>query len=570
MLKGLMRSFGVLLFSFLMVKEGYSQSGNQKGRLLNVKDYEAVGDGTTDDTAAIQEAIREAAEGDTVFIPAGTYLVRSLGLKSGINIQGEGMLIQQIEGEKEEVTNEKQNSSSPLFRGHNINNVFLSVNAQTAYEAAYFSGSKNITISQSTFLGGPTNPRSFSGILLYDCENVAIRNTTISYYGAPRELPDMYQRGTAIRILSSQYIQVDECEITRNGENGIFMHDTPDAEITNNVISSNGMSAIQVAFGTTGREKNYRFINNVMEGNAADAIDINNRSERPHWDINCHIEDNISRNNGFVKGQSTPDGSGIATLINLSGISMLNNIAEGNNRPALYIENCGKIYASGNTADNQVEIVLQFDELTMEDNTFGSISLLANVDGKKLSLTNNKLYSMSLPNGIKVDSLLLHKNLISQASLNFNMTGNIKLVENSINSHSKDGALLIVKVQSAYLKHNIITSTGSQAISTRKTAENVEILNNDIKSVNSCIFDDGAKGLRVLGNKFLSLEGGSFRHTLVSRSPNQLVLSKNEHATSPENITIYLEGQGTAKIVDEKIISGAVDYGTVNVKTSLN
>ena len=177
---------------------------------------------------------------------------------------------------------------------------------------------------------------------------------------------------------------------------------------------------------------------------------------------------------------------------------------------------------------------------------------------------------MSLPNGIKVDSLLLHKNLISQASLNFNMTGNIKLVENSINSHSKDGALLIVKVQSAYLKHNIITSTGSQAISTRKTAENVEILNNDIKSVNSCIFDDGAKGLRVLGNKFLSLEGGSFRHTLVSRSPNQLVLSNDEHATAPENIIFYLEIQGTAKIVEEKIISVAEDYGTVNVNTSLN
>src|SRR5690554_7107306 len=249
------------------------------------------------------------------------------------------------------------------------------------------------------------------------------------------------------------------------------MHDTPDAEITNNVISSNGMSAIQVAFGTTGREKNYRFINNVMEGNAADAIDINNRSERPHWDINCLIEDNISRNNGYVKGQSTPDGSGIATLINLSGVTMLNNISEGNNRPALYIENCGNIYASGNKADNQVEVVLQFDELMLEDNSFGSISLLANVDGKKLLMNNNQLYSMSLPNGIKVDSLILSNNLISKATLNFNMTGNIRLKENTINSHSKDGALLLVKVNSAYLERNIITSLGSYAISTRKTAE---------------------------------------------------------------------------------------------------
>lgn len=177
---------------------------------------------------------------------------------------------------------------------------------------------------------------------------------------------------------------------------------------------------------------------------------------------------------------------------------------------------------------------------------------------------------MSLPNGIKVDSLILTKNLISRAALNFNMTGNLKLVENTINSHSQDGALLIVKVNSAYLGRNIITSLGSYAISTRKTAENVQILNNDIKSVNSCVFDDGAPGLRVMGNKLFSLEGGGFRHTVVSRSPDQLVLSKNKHTTSPENVTIYLEGQGTARIVSENIISGSIDYGTVNVIKALD
>ena len=150
------------------------------------------------------------------------------------------------------------------------------------------------------------------------------------------------------------------------------------------------------------------------------------------------------------------------------------------------------------------------------------------------------------------------------------MTGNIKLVQNTINSHSKDGAILLVKVKSALLERNIITSMGSHAVSTRKTAENVEILNNDIKSVNSCIFDDGAKGLRVIGNKFLSLEGGSFRHTFVSRSPNHLVLSQNEHRTSAGNISIYLEGKGTARIAAENILSGAVEYGAVNVKTSLD
>lgn len=568
MVNGIARVLSTILIFLYIIDEGYGQ--NTKGQRLNVRDFQATGDGMTDDTEAIQEAIRQAAEGDTVFIPPGAYLVRSLGLKSGINIKGEGMLIQRIDGDKEAVSNEKQNSSSPLFRGHRISNVYLSINAQTVYEAAYFSGSNNITVAQSTLLGDPTNTRSFSGLLFYDCENVSIEKSAISYYGAPRELPDIYQRGTAIRILSSEGIAVNDCEITRNGENGIFLHDTPDVEINNNVISKNGMSAIQVAFGSTGREKNYRFTHNVMEENAADAIDINNRSHRPHWDLNCHIEDNISRNNGFVKGASTPDGSGIATLINLSGVTMRNNLAEGNNRPALYIESCGYIYAAGNKADNQVEVVLRFDELVLEDNSFSSISLLANADGRRLALTNNQLYSMSLPNGIKVDSMILNKNLISLASLNFNMRGNIKLVENTINSQAKEGAILLVRVNSALLDRNIITSMGAHAISTRKAADNVEILNNDIKSVNACIFDDGARGLRVIGNRLHSLKGGTFRHTLVSRSPHLLVLSQNEHHTSADNISIYLEGTGTAQITSEKILSGTVEYGTVQVKTSFD
>ena len=53
---------------------------------LNVKRFQAVGDGVHDDTAAIQAAIMSCPKMGRVYIPEGTYKVTSLFLKSDICI----------------------------------------------------------------------------------------------------------------------------------------------------------------------------------------------------------------------------------------------------------------------------------------------------------------------------------------------------------------------------------------------------------------------------------------------------------------------------------------------------
>ena len=60
--------------------------------LYNVKtDFNAAGDGLTDDTKSIQEALNTAATtGFPVYIPAGTYLISSLTISSGVKIYGDG------------------------------------------------------------------------------------------------------------------------------------------------------------------------------------------------------------------------------------------------------------------------------------------------------------------------------------------------------------------------------------------------------------------------------------------------------------------------------------------------
>jgi PKD repeat protein len=59
----------------------------------NVKDapYNAVGDGSHDDTSAIQSAINSCASGSAVYLPSGTYkITSSLRLRSGVVIRGDG------------------------------------------------------------------------------------------------------------------------------------------------------------------------------------------------------------------------------------------------------------------------------------------------------------------------------------------------------------------------------------------------------------------------------------------------------------------------------------------------
>lgn len=60
--------------------------------VLNVKNYGAVGDGSTDDTAAIQAAINALpAAGGQVFVPAGTYVVsNTISLREGTQLVGAG------------------------------------------------------------------------------------------------------------------------------------------------------------------------------------------------------------------------------------------------------------------------------------------------------------------------------------------------------------------------------------------------------------------------------------------------------------------------------------------------
>jgi parallel beta-helix repeat protein len=550
--------FFISFFGVLLTGKGNTQT------TFNLLEHVNKVDQGDDYTQVISRLIQQAAPGDTVYIPEGKYQVSSIRLKSGVHLKSKGQLIQRLD-KTEDYTNAKQTSSRPLIHGSRVNGVYISVNTLSQHEGIALTESSNIIIDKSNLKGDSTKLRSFAGIILFNSKDVRIHQTEISYFGTARQFSKTYQPGTGIRILSSTGVLVKNSYIHHNGENGVFMHGSRNVEVSETCFRHNGMSGIQVAFGSTGLEKNFKFTDNVMEYNAADAIDINNRSSGKALDINCYIHNNTSLQNGYVRNESTPDGSGIATLINVSNVIITSNKAFKNNRPALYLESCGYIQVRDNEADNQVELTKELEKLELIGNTFGNITLLSDVKARQIMLEDNSINNLHLPNGVSIDSLKLIRNQIRNAALNFNMRGNVMLLENKISSQAENVAIWIVTGDSFLLEKNDISSFRSSAVFVRKMASNVIIRKNRIRSADACLTEDGSPGLLVEENELTSLPGGENRHTLLSTNPRELMLIRNLHTGVARKPALVLEGEGSATLNGEKVLKGKSDFGKVKV-----
>ncbi|EJY56052.1 glycoside hydrolase family 28 [Alicyclobacillus hesperidum URH17-3-68] len=57
-----------------------------QGKMVNVKQFGAIGDGKSDDTRALQRAIDAVPKGGTLYVPAGTYYTAPLQLKSDMTL----------------------------------------------------------------------------------------------------------------------------------------------------------------------------------------------------------------------------------------------------------------------------------------------------------------------------------------------------------------------------------------------------------------------------------------------------------------------------------------------------
>lgn len=126
-----------------------------EGAAVNVKDFGAIGDGVTDDTAAIQAAID--ANIGSIFFPRGTYLV------SPVTGQNYALLV---------------SSKTVQMRG---NSSALKMTSTEIKQLIRFETSNNCSIENLTFQGSGTNGAD-GGVGLvqfFDCDNVSVSNCYI-------------------------------------------------------------------------------------------------------------------------------------------------------------------------------------------------------------------------------------------------------------------------------------------------------------------------------------------------------------------------------------------------------
>ena len=210
--------------------------------VVNVKDYGAAGNDTTDDTTAIQNAL-SAGAGKTVYVPPGTYKITDyLTVSAGTLVTGPGTIHQTGTGK----AGLKVNGAGVIIDG-------LTLKGRQA-SAAYYAGENAVEAIAPNLAGAYTG--------------IEIRNCTISLWG---------YAGIQMQFVNG--FEISGNQIATTGYNGIAVLSGANGLIQGNRVqgvgpgSSGNMYGISLSYGSTESASNPSTRDVVVDGNIVQDVD---------------------------------------------------------------------------------------------------------------------------------------------------------------------------------------------------------------------------------------------------------------------------------------------------------
>jgi hypothetical protein len=281
------------------------------GDTVSVKDFGAVGDGVTDDTAAIQAAIDAAyaANGGEVWLPAGVYKTTSaIYLKRYVTLRGpeakisaaalyQGTSVEGgVAGVAKIVPTDSVSSAAVIFDfslatraerpyGSKLINLYLDCDAMT--------GSKDgILINKVAAGEGPFN----TGFASDANELVSVCVVNAARYGV-----NVASNAPTQRV----NLTMTDCRVAFSGSHGIYLDKTYDCEIKYTFSLGNFGSGLYSSNAATCRVLFCDFFNNGQYGSITNGGNgVTDDSVDMRY-IGCHIDNNYRHGLAFISANNT-------------------------------------------------------------------------------------------------------------------------------------------------------------------------------------------------------------------------------------------------------------------------
>lgn len=275
---------------------------------VSVKDFGAVGDGVTNDTAAIQAAINAAA-GKTLYINAGTYITRQLNLVSDLTIVFDpSAVLQAAVG---------YTATECVMRLTSISNVVIHGNHA------------NIVMNKAEYTTGEQR----HGIRLVTCSNVTINDLHVSDTGG-----DGYYIGSADSASACTNVYLNNCFSDNARRNGLSIVSGDGVYINGGEYSNtNGTSpqfGIDIEANGSGESlKNINIIGVTTKNNALGGIQVvleQNGSTTTN-NVSINIADCYSYADGAYGGIRFANGptNALAGSVNITDCTIENPYSSG-------------------------------------------------------------------------------------------------------------------------------------------------------------------------------------------------------------------------------------------------